>query len=283
MLSLLRSGGCRACFALLIVLVACSTSAFARQSIKEPSPFDEKAALEYSQAAIGRTIDNLQFLNRKKESVSLQQFRKKPLIINMVYTSCSTSCPMIVESLYDGVKIAQDALGEDAFNVLTIGFDTRSDSPARMRGFASTRGVSLPNWHFLSGTEEAVTKLTETLGFIYVPSPAGFEHLTQTTVIDAEGEIYRHVYGANFSAPTIVEPLKELVFGKRKPIASLDGLFDRVRLFCTIYDPRNDRYYFDYSIFVGLSIGFLCLLAIAGVLLRNFWRLWRQERAAKMT
>jgi len=283
MRSLLRSGGCRACFALLIVLVACSSSVFARQSIPEPSPFDEKAALEYSQAAIGRKLDNLQFLNRKKESVSLQQFRKKPLIINMVYTSCSSTCPMIVESLYDGVKIAQDALGEDSFNVLTVGFDTRADSPERMRGFASTRGVSLPNWHFLSGDEEAVKKLTETLGFIYVPSPVGFDHLTQTTVIDADGEIYRHVYGASFSAPAVVEPLKELVFGKRKPAASLAGLLDRVRLFCTIYDPRTDSYYFDYSIFVGISIGLLCLLGIAGILLRNFWRLWRQERAAKLT
>jgi len=55
-----------------------------------------------------------------------------------------------------------------------------------------------------------------------------------------------------------------------------------VRLFCTIYDPRSGEYYFDYSIFIGFFIGFFILSSMLFILLRNLWRLWREERAGNL-
>jgi protein SCO1/2 len=46
-----------------------------------------------------------------------------------------------------------------------------------------------------------------------------------------------------------------------------------VRLFCTIYDPSTGRYRFDYSIFVAMIIGILCLASIAIFIVRA----WRQS------
>jgi protein SCO1/2 len=65
------------------------------------------------------------------------------------------------------------------------------------------------------------------------------------------------------------------VYGRNAQNVSLDGLLDRIRLFCTVYDPRRDRYHFDYSIFVGIAIGALVLSGIGLVVGRNAWRLWR--------
>jgi protein SCO1/2 len=70
------------------------------------------------------------------------------------------------------------------------------------------------------------------------------------------------------------------VFGRERDFSSLEGIVNRVRLFCTLYDPRDDRYYFDYSIFIGLTIGVLCLGGVGTVLVRNIWRLWREGSAA---
>lgn len=261
------------------VLIACALPAAARTgSGSEPSPFDEKAALRYSQAAIGRAVGSYRFLDRTRQPVDLTDFRGKPLIINMVYTSCYHTCPMILETLHESVNAARSALGPDAFAVATIGFDTEADTPARMRAYAQDRGVALSNWRFLSGDEETVRSLARTLGFIYYPSPKGFDHLAQTTIIDEQGKVYAHLYGAGFSPPSLVEPLKDLVFGRGSSLASFSGLADRIRLFCTIYDPRNERYYFDYSIFIGIVVGALTLGGIATVLARNLWRLWRESR-----
>jgi protein SCO1/2 len=78
------------------------------------------------------------------------------------------------------VKVAQEALGGDSFAVLTIGFDTRNDTPQRMASFARARGVSLPNWWFLSTDSATIERLTRDLGFVFFPSPKGFDHTAQT-------------------------------------------------------------------------------------------------------
>jgi len=84
-------------------------------------------------------------------------------------------------------------------------------------------------------------------------------------------------YGANFEPPAVVEPLKALVFGRKGNLVTVDGLLNRLKLFCTIYDPANERYRFDYSIFVGGTIGLVSLILLAGISIRE----WRRGRFAR--
>ena len=93
-------------------------------------------------------------------------------------------------------------------------------------------------------------------------------------MIDSEGRIYRHVYGSDFEAPALVEPLKDLMFGRRVDLTNIAGLIDRVRLFCTFYDPASERYKFDYSIFISITIGMLSIIALATILITA----WRRSR-----
>ncbi|HRY26124.1 MAG: SCO family protein [Geminicoccaceae bacterium] len=233
-----------------------------------PNPFDERAALAYSQAAIGRSVSPHVFLDDAGQRVSLGDFRGRPLVLNLVFTACSTTCPVIVQSLHRSVQIANGALGPDAFSVVTIGFDTDRDTPEQMRAFRASQGVRMPNWSFLSADEATIEALSAEVGFIYFPSPRGFDHLTTTTILDAEGTVFRHVYGDAFEPPAVVEPLKDLVWGRFSPVADLEGAWNRIRLLCTLYDPKNDRYRFDYGIFIGLIAGIICLGGIAVVLAR---------------
>jgi protein SCO1/2 len=101
-----------------------------------------------------------------------------------------------------------------------------------------------------------------------------------TTVIDQEGVIYRQIYGGVFEAPALVEPLKDLVYGRRSDWTSVAGLINRVRLFCTLYDPRTGSYRFDYSPFVGMAIGFVALAGVAGFALREWRRSGRPQLRA---
>ena len=63
-----------------------------------------------------------------------------------------------------------------------------------------------------------------------------------------------------------------------KTAAGLDGLIDRIRLFCTVYDPLRDRYRFSYTIFITIIGGAVSLGAVGFILLRAIIRLWRRER-----
>ena len=93
-----------------------------------------------------------------------------------------------------------------------------------------------------------------------------------------QGRVYRQIYGASFETPHLVEPLKQLVFGRRIDMQSWDGIVNRVRLFCTIYNPATGRYRFDYSIFISMVVGGLTLGSIAFVLVRA-WLRGRRLRA----
>jgi len=250
------------------------------EAASDASPFDEKQALKVSQDAIGRAVGNHALVDSAGNPVDLTHFRGKPLVISLIYTSCYDTCPLITENLRNAVRAGRSALGKDSFSVVTIGFDAKNDTPERMRLYAAERGIDLANWRLLSADAETIHRLADTLGFIYFPSPRGFDHLAQTTILDGAGTVYRQVYGASFAAPSIVEPLKDLIFGRARDFTTIAGIANRIRLFCTLYDPRDDRYYFDYSVFIGMIIGALSLGGVGVIVTRNVWRLWREGRAS---
>jgi len=232
---------------------------------------DTDRALEHSQAAIGRTVSDHRFLDTDGRAVRLSKFADRPVLVSLIYTSCHHTCPMITQNLKDQVSHAQDRLGSNTFNTITIGFDARNDTPRAMKAFRRTQGVSNPRWHFLSADQETVNSLADELGFRFVRSPRGFDHLVQLTVLNRDRRIATQIYGARFQSPRLMEPLKRLVLEEGLPSSSglVDGLINRVRLFCTVYDPNTGRYMFDYSLFIQMAIGALIIFGISAYLLRE--------------
>jgi len=239
----------------------------------------EQAALARSQAVVGQKIGDLSFRDTGGRAVRLSQFLGKPLIINLIYTSCAESCGVVTAMLADTYETAFDALGADSFTALTIGFDWKNDTPARMRTYARQQGVEgFAGWHFLSGDEDTVQKLVEAVGFTYFPSPKGFDHLDQMTIIKGTGVIDSQIYGDLFDKPLLIEPLKALVFGTTAPFRSLDDLIKKVRLFCTLYDPAADRYQFDYSLFLQIAVGAVIITIGFTILARELLAARRRRR-----
>jgi protein SCO1/2 len=236
--------------------------------------YNREQALAISQDAVGRPLADLTFRDTRGQSFRTADLQGKPLVISLIYTSCHHVCPMITRNIMATTEIAREALGEDTFSVITIGFDWRVDTPDRMRMYASGHGIDVDGWNFLSGDEASIAAISENVGFQFFPSVKGFDHLSQTTIVDADGIIYRQVYGQDFGAPALVEPLKQLVFNTPRSAGLVDHWVDNFKLFCTVYDPNSGRYRFDYSIFMTILVGTLCLGAIAIFVVRE----WRHAR-----
>lgn len=246
----------------LVLLVSQGVAAQGNHMQDDPR-YDPDSALTLSQAAIGTSLPDLEFTDSDGNTVRLSSYSGKPLMVSMIFTSCHHVCPAITRHLRIAVETARQVLGDDSFQVLTVGFDTVNDTPDALRNFARAQGVDDPHWDFVSGSDEAVAVLSANLGFTYFPTPRGFDHINQLTLVDREGVVYTQVYGGSFELPAMMEPLKDLVFNRPADSGRfLSGLIDRIRLFCTVYDPTSGAYKFDYSLFVGMAIGFLCLLAV---------------------
>lgn len=232
--------------------------------------FNQDQALGYSRAAVGQTLGAYTLADRRGEAISLATLRGKPLVVSLIYTSCYHTCPMVTQHLAEVVRGAREALGAKSFSVVTIGFDSPVDTPERMRLYARERGIDDPDWYFLSADEATTQKLVRDLGFWYTPSPQGYDHTVQTTLIDAEGQIVQQIYGEIFPVTALVEPLKTLLLGDPK-VRTWSGLVEGVRLLCTIYDPNAGRYRFDYSIAIAAVVGLVCLGTVAGFIV-HAWR-----------
>jgi protein SCO1/2 len=257
--------------ALVFSVLTSSAVAAASEQANKVSVLDRDEALRISQAAIGRQLSDHRLVDQNHRGVRISDYRGRPLVINLIYTSCYHSCSVSTRYLGEIVDVAREALGDSTFSVATIGFDSANDRPGRMAVYAARQGIDKPDWSFLSGDARTMTALVDELGFSYAASPKGFDHMAQVTVIDGNGEVYRQIYGDRFEPPALVEPLKEIVWGLDPSSSTLEGWVDNVRLFCTIYDPSTGRYRFDYSIFVAIIVGSLCLAAIAVFIVRA-WR-----------
>ena len=242
------------------------------------STLDENAAFERSQAVVGKPMQNFALLDRDGKPVELSRYKGKPLLVNFVYTACFQVCPTTTRNLQKAVSETVNVMGADRFNIITIGFNQPFDSPQAMKDFAKRYGLDLPNWEFLSPAQAIVNDVTQGFGFSFVATAAGFDHLNQITLVDAEGVIVRQVYGEKFTPKDLAEPLKLLITGSAIPPErnTVKELMERVRILCSVYDPVAGRYRTNYSVYFMIAgfITFMCFLVYMSI---NVWRNRRRD------
>lgn len=265
--------------ALRAIVVALAAWLAAAAPLAAGPRLEAAAALERSEAAIGRQVGAHRLSAADGTAFGLAELRGRPLVVSLVYTSCSSVCPATTQNLKRAVARARAALGENSFAVLTVGFDARNDTPARLAAFAADQDIAGdPLWRVASADAATIDALLDDVGFSYSAAAGGFEHVAQTTLVDAQGYVRRQVYGDDFPIQMFVEPLKGLVFGTQTRSLSLADLADRVRFLCTVYDPMSGRYRTDYAIFLGIGLGAASLVLMAWVIV-GLWRGVRRHPA----
>ena len=249
------------------------------QGLPHGTKLDPRDAYAQSQAAIGNPVGNYLLRDHRGNGARLEQYRGKPLLLSFVYTGCFDVCPVTTRALEQAVVEAGRLLSPEAFRVVTIGFNLPFDTPQAMRAFQKRQGITLPNWDFLAADAATIDRLSRDVGFTWVPTAAGFDHITQVTIIDGEGRVYGQVYGEAIELPMLVVPLRELVTGAPAPTRDFAGLLERVRILCTVYDPGAGKYRLNYALFIEIFAGLSVLGATAWYLTAE-WRRQRSSRAA---
>jgi len=243
-----------------------------RRSVATPG-LDNEAALRASQAVLGHTPGNYTLRDREGRPVQLSSYRGRPLLVSFIYTGCFHICPTSTRALHQAVRSMHKRFGDKQFNVITIGFNQPEDSPEALSVYATQQRISDPNWEFLSPDGADVAALARDFGFTYVATAAGFDHTLQVTMLDAQGRIYRQIYGDSFTASRLGEPLKQLLTGMRIADGGvrLTDLIDRVRILCSVYDPETGTYRADYTLYFMIAGGVTFIVAMLWFALSE-WR-----------
>lgn len=246
---------------------------------------DPAEALRISQAAIGRKIGDYTLLDRAGKPVRLADYRGKPLLVNFMYTGCFQVCPTSTRAIAAAIEGMGRSMDPRQYNIVSIGFNLPADAPPSMKAFAAQQRITAANWEFLSPHASNVEALTRDFGFAYVPSQSGFDHLLQVTVVDAQGRIYRQVYGEDFGADQLAEPVRQLLRNEPLPQKlDLADLVDRVRILCSIYDPETGEYRVSYALAFEIAGGVTFVIAMVWFFVgevRDNRRLRRARQAAQ--
>ncbi|MBA2338868.1 MAG: SCO family protein [Pyrinomonadaceae bacterium] len=186
------------------------------------------------------------FRDENGQQVKLGQYfsHGKPVILSLVYYECPMLCNQVLIGLVGSLKALTFDVGKE-FEVLTVSFDPR-ETPGLARQKKSTfltrydrpSAPAAAGWHFLTGDENSIKRLTEAVGFRYAydPTTNQFAHASAVMVATPEGRLSHYFYGIEYAPKEIRLGLIEASDNK------IGSPVDRLLLYCYHYDPATGKY-----------------------------------------
>ncbi|MGB9873590.1 MAG: SCO family protein [Hydrogenobacter sp.] len=200
---------------------------------------------------VGTYVPNILLETHSGQKVKLKELADgKPLIINPIYTRCTSACPLMTE----GLKRAISNLKESV-KVISLTFDPR-DTIYDLQRFHSVH--KLPeNW--VVARSEQSEKLLRAIDFPYRydKSLGEFDHPNLYVVLTPSGKISRYIYGVN---PKIRDLQLSILEAKKEEarLSPLEGFLLR----CFRYDPSRGTYDIDWFFIFDVLGGLLTFIVV---------------------
>ncbi|PKD44202.1 SCO family protein [Rhodohalobacter barkolensis] len=227
---------------------------------------------------------DLKFANSEGDSVRLGDLLEsgKPVLLNPLYYECPTLCSLVLDAVYKVVDQLVWSPGDD-YTIISFSIDPEEGPDLAAQNKRSyLESLDRPNadegWHFLTGNQQNIEALTESIGFKYKydEETGEYLHLASIMLLSPEGKITRYLYGATFRELDLRNALHESADGK------IGSAIDQVVLYCFTYDPSSQSY-----VPVAMNImklGGLATVIILGIFLGIFWRRERRStQSSKIT
>jgi protein SCO1/2 len=183
------------------------------------------------------------FKDEEGRTVTLGSFYgQRPVVLGFVYYECPMLCTQVLNAITSTVSTLSLDAGKD-FDLVLISFDPR-ETPAQAAAKKAEyvarykRPGTESGWHFLTGNEPEIKRVTGAAGYRYVWDEATqqFAHPTGIIVTTPDGRLARYLFGIEYGPRDVKLALVEASEGK------VGSIVDSLILFCYHYDPMRGRY-----------------------------------------
>jgi protein SCO1 len=191
-----------------------------------------------------RIPERLTFKDQDGKVVTIGDYLRGnvPVILTFNYSSCPMLCSLQLTGFVDGLK-QLDFSANQQFRIVTVLLDpNETDESARRfraRYLAQyNRPGSEAGWTFLTGSDENIHALAQSVGFSYNYNEVRKEyiHPAAVTLLSPEGKIARYLYGLSYPEKTLRLGLVEASEGR------VGSSLDRLILYCFHYDSSEGAY-----------------------------------------
>jgi len=182
-------------------------------------------------------------------------FGAKPVVLAFVYYDCPMLCTQVLSALTSTLGVLSLDAGKE-FAIVIVSIDPRETpglAAAKKAQYLERyrRPTGEAGWHFLTGEQPQIERVTKAAGFRYVwdKDTKQFAHPTGIIVVTPDGRPARYLFGVEYGPRDLRLALLEASEGR------IGSAVDSLLLYCYHYDPMTGRY--------GLVI--MRVLRIAGV------------------
>lgn len=271
------------CCLLLLAFASPATAQLAAynqaNSYSPPASYNPFSEVGIDQRLNEQVPLDLTFRDEAGRTVHLRDyFGDKPLILSLAYYDCPMLCSLVVNGLIRTLRTLSFSAGNE-FNVLTVSFNPKETPPmAAIKKQTALQSYSRPGaeagWHFLTGDEDAIQRLTQAVGFRYQYDEKSkqYAHASGIIILTPQGKVSRYFYGIEYAPRDVRLGLVEASAGK------IGSPVDQVLLLCFHYDPTTGKY--GFLITSGLRVAAAAtVLALGAFMLISS----RRDRRRKIT
>lgn len=104
-------------------------------------------------------VPNVTLLNQDGKKVNLRALIEggKPVIVNFIFSTCTTICP-VMTATFSNLRSELGDKAAERVQLISISIDPENDRPERMKQYLS-RFNSGPGWEFLTGTRDDIGRV----------------------------------------------------------------------------------------------------------------------------
>jgi protein SCO1 len=186
---------------------------------------------------------DLAFLDSAGRQVAFGDYLgERPVVLVLAYYDCPMLCDLVLQGVARALKPLAFDPGRQ-FDVVVASIDPRETpalAAAQREDVLSRYGRpgTEAGWHFLTGPQESIDRLAETVGFRYEydENRGEFAHAAGIVVLTPKGKVSRYLFGIDFPSRDVRLALVESTEDR------IGSVVDQVMLYCFHYDPQVGRY-----------------------------------------
>jgi protein SCO1 len=169
-------------------------------------------------------------------------FGARPVVMVFAYYDCPMLCTQVISGLSSALGVMSLEPGKD-FEILTISFnphDTPATAAAKKAYYLERykRAGAGTGWHFLTGEQPQIDRLTKAAGFRYAydAETKQYAHPSGVIVLTPDGRLAKYLFGIEYGPRDLRLAIVEASAGK------VGTAVDSLLLYCYHYDPMTGRY-----------------------------------------
>jgi len=227
--------------ALLVILLLVST--VSAQGLTAGSTPSALARIGIEQKLDSQLPLDLEFRDESGKTVKLgQYFGEKPVVLSLVYYECPMLCTLVLNGMVRTFRTLEFEAGKE-YDVVTVSIDPKETpelAKAKKQQYLESygRAGAASGWHFLTGSENSIQQLADSVGFRYTydEKTGEFGHASAIMVATPGGRLAKYFYGVEY-------PPRDLRLGLVEASADKIGSpVDQILLYCLHYDPMTGKY-----------------------------------------